>query len=298
MTTHESASYSKGSWTSGATDADFRAWGAACQNVLDNIGLTQVSSSTNWATTTIPTTPAGTFGANDVAVYKFNDSQSSTLEVYIKFEWGRGNITNAAAGHLALRVSVSETSSFTNVQTQYLIDGSSAADTGTWAGSFSDGCFVLINDWVVGNSATVSNAWVTVERSRSTSGAISATGMLFGITGGAVGSTTSTSNIGWTTYRLIFSPTSIAAYTPGKLLPDYISALTANTDYAVPMVWWAKEVACSTRSVVGVRSTGVGVLAQITVSDSGSSRTYRTPRSTSSWNSAFGANNRPAYRWE
>ena len=109
MAVFESDTFGHGAWSgSNATDADYRAWGAACQAAIAD-HLTEVSSTVNWTTATLPGT-ANTWTAGDSAIYRFNDGLT---EVYIKFEWGRCSTAHASYGaQFGIRISIAADADF------------------------------------------------------------------------------------------------------------------------------------------------------------------------------------------
>jgi hypothetical protein len=78
---------------SNTTDAEFRAWGSALSAAMQTCGLLQSTDTgqINWATV------ARTAGNNSVAgyeIYKFTDTLQATSPVFIKIEYGTGNVHN------------------------------------------------------------------------------------------------------------------------------------------------------------------------------------------------------------
>lgn len=84
-----------------ATDAGFRKWGKTWTDMLTTMGITEVYSNIDWATVLMPTT--ATYAGK--RVYKFDDSQSATREIYFSVEFGRGNISSADHG-FAIKITV------------------------------------------------------------------------------------------------------------------------------------------------------------------------------------------------
>lgn len=291
MTAYEGASFAKSTWGT-VTAADFRAWGSACQTVLNNSGLTQVSSSTNWVNTT-PSGTASTYNAGDVAVYKFNDG--ITPEVYIKFEWGRGATTGA--NQLQMRVTVSGDSAFATSATHYVSSGGTTAETASvWSACFIDSGFVLFSDEPVSNASTNQNTIVVVERSRSADNTPTDEAILFCMNGSGVNSTTATANSAWAVSKLVPEwRSSTLSYSWLMQTPLAQSALTTNADAVCSYLWGAEEHLYQTRTILQARSTTVGVLAEIAVNDGVGNKAYRSLRSTGT--ALAGSSQRLLYRW-
>lgn len=81
-------------------DAGFRAWGKATTDALDALGFTQEYSNIDWDTVAMPTTVNAAAGKR---VYKFNDANSPTQEVYFSLEFCRGDTTSS---YIGMRISV------------------------------------------------------------------------------------------------------------------------------------------------------------------------------------------------
>ena len=151
--------------TGSASDATFRIWGKAWTDTMDALGLTQVYSNIDWATVAVPTT-GGAFAGK--RVYSINDALSSTREIYICLEFGRGNTgtgsayTRAAA--FAIRVTVGRahsagtvsTDSFTN----YVCMGSTTA-AGEIIGYKTDAGIIVMSN---ADFEAYQNSCITVER--------------------------------------------------------------------------------------------------------------------------------------
>lgn len=296
MTTYTGSVFTKGLWGA-VTDAEFRLWGQACQNAIAGAGLTQVSSTVNWATTTVPTN-ASTFNANDTATYKFNDGGT---EIYLKFDWGRGSATTNAINQFALRVQMGADAAMAQSTTAVYACGgwqTAAISDYAWHASFSDGCFVLTE--VSGVTNTYNPITVFVERSRSASGAVNNNAAMLCIGGNSVNSATSSTTGPVYTRRMVFSPfATTATYGTGltHLSQTVLTALTSNTDSVVPFVWGYNGVLSPMRSIL-VATTSVGALQNVTITDGGTTRQYRSGCIPAGGLNALTASNRPIYRWE
>lgn len=144
-----------------ATDAGFRIWGKAWTDMMDTLGMTQVYSDIDWTTVTMPTTAVVWAGKR---VYRFNDSASSTREIYVTFEFGRTSTTTAGAGFgLRVTVGTQHTSGTVTgyVMTHYLAMTQTTADGGDIIGVRSDAGFSIFTNI---NMGTPYQGGVAVER--------------------------------------------------------------------------------------------------------------------------------------
>lgn len=137
-------------WT--ATDAGFRAWGQAWSDMMDDLGFTQEYSDIDWATVTMPTTNTTYAGKR---VYSFNDDLSSTREVYVSLEWGRGTTATALQGFaIRMTVGTQHTSGTVTgyVMSHYLVCSEAPSDGGDLIGVRTDVGFVIFTNLSAGTS--------------------------------------------------------------------------------------------------------------------------------------------------
>lgn len=89
------ATYSFSTLIDHTSDAGFRAWVGEFSGALISIGLTQTSD-TGQITTSTATRP-GTATSGGYQIYRFNDAAQSSLPIFLKVEYGTGNLANAPA---------------------------------------------------------------------------------------------------------------------------------------------------------------------------------------------------------
>lgn len=294
MTTYESATFSHGTWGS-ATDAEFRAWGSACQAALDNT-LTLITANVNWTTTTLSGV-AGTINAADWATYRFNDGGSQ--EIYIKVEWGRGSATAAAVNQFKIQFTLSKDSGFTQTTAvNYVTDGGGAAAVSdySWHASFSDGTFVLTNDSA--NHGTSNPVFVVIERSRDSDGTINQQAANLWMTGASLNSTTAASNALYAQRQIIFSPYS-ANSTLGTAYTLFLgTTTTANEDAVVPAVWGYNGRLVQSRGILLMKASSLASRMNVTVKRAGVDKAYRVNSLAANSFLASSATYRCLYRWE
>lgn len=164
-----------------ATDAGFRAWGETWTDMLDTLGLTQVYSDIDWTTVTMPTTATTYAGKR---VYSINDALSSTREVFIAVEFGRGSTTTASFG-FAIRVTVGTAHSAGTVSNyamqHFFTMTQSPSDGGDIIGVKSDLGFCV---WTNLNAGSAYQAGFALER-LAVSGTPSADGVVMMLSGQA-----------------------------------------------------------------------------------------------------------------
>lgn len=294
MTTYESATFSKAAWGA-VIDTEFRAWGQACQNAIAGAGLTQVSSTVNWATATVSGV-ASTFNASDTATYRFNDGLT---EVYIKFDWGRGSATAAAVNQFALRVTIGKDSGFAQATTSHYVTGGGTASAVTdysWHASFGDNCFVLLEEHSLYTS-TSNPIHCVIERSRDNDGTVNSNAVVCLMTGNSLNSATAAASAASTQRTMVFTP--FAAYTTANAthLTLTNATVTANKDAVAPVVWFYDSFACQMRSLVAIKTSSVGLRQNVTVQRSGVDKPYRAAGlATATFTAASSHKN--LYRWE
>lgn len=293
MTTHSGSTFSHALWGA-VSDAEYRAMGSACDTAITSAGLTTVSTTANWSSDTVPTS-ANAWG--NYTIYKFNDG--ITPELYVKVQWGRGSITGGLTGQFQMGVQISPDNS--NWCTQlYGVFGIAVADTSlAWDASFSDGCFVLVLDSAT-HTANWSPVFVAVERSRNYSDAINNVGAVVVHTSNGILGSSPAANASMQARRMKLSPfadVSIGNYwSQAAGAPTTAPTASNNIVPVYPHVVYVDEFSWNMRSVVSVNNSVVGTLSQMTVTVNGTSRTYRTTRSTS--NALTTSGYRLAYRWE
>ena len=273
MATYESASFSKASWSSvNGTDAEYRAWGQACQNAIAQ-HLTLVSSTTNWTTATFPAT-GNTWESQ--AIYRFNDGLA---EIYIKFEFGRSNTMHSTyGGQWGLRVTVATDATFSQTSSShYLGDGYNVACSDMmWLSSFGDGCFVLTSTTSTAHSS-FTPAIVVVERSRDYDGAPNSNAFICLISGVSLNGSASSPQ-SYSQKRIVFSP--FAVNNSGSSV-SYIdptdATLYGNIDTAAPVAWGSTDGHLyQMRSLLAVKQTTVPQFSDVAVTRQGVDHLYRT----------------------
>lgn len=292
MATYESAVFSKSAWGT-VSDADFRAWGAACEDAIAGAGLTLESSSVDWGTATISGT-ATTFNAGDSAIYRFNDGLE---EVYIQFEWGRGNTTGS--NQFAMRVRIGVDAAFaqgSSTVTHLTGIGAGAITDYSWHACFVDGCFILTESSNAAGS-TYNPYFLIVERSRDIDGTPNDDAVIMCVTGMGT-STTLTSNASATNRRIIFDPFSTATPSAQHLLSASLTTVTSGVDSAVPVVWGYNGILTPMRSALALQAATAGTFQNFTIDDNGTNRTYRTNSLPAQGFFASNSSYRIAYRWE
>ena len=294
MTTYSGSTFSHGLWGA-ASDAEYRAMGSACDAAITGAGLTAVSTTANWTSDTIPTTPAGTWG--NYSIYKFNDG--ITPEIYLKVQWGRGSITGGAAGQFMIGFQISPDNSNWTTQVFGYFGIATADSSMAWDASFSDSCFVLVMD-----SSVITASWtpvfLVVERTRNYSDAANNTGAILlnhcnGIGGAAPAASAQLQ--GRRMKCSAFADASVTNYISiASGIPGTAPTVVNNIEPIYPTVAYIDEFSWNMRSVLNVSNAVVGTLSQLTATVNGTTRTYRTTRSTATSMSASGY--RLAYRWE
>lgn len=130
-----------------ATDAGFRSLGQAVTDALEAVGFVAVYDTINWSTATMPASTGVYYSGK--RVYRFNDSNSSTQEVYFSVELGRGDTGTAAIGFRIRFVVGTTHSSGTvggHVQTHYIGIGSTATNEGEVVAVRTDAGFTLFSN--------------------------------------------------------------------------------------------------------------------------------------------------------
>ncbi len=296
MTTYESATFSRAAMGT-PSDAEFRAWGSACEDAIAGAGLTMVSSPVDWATTTIPAV-AGTINANDYATYKFNDGLE---ELYIRFGWGRGNITAAQAHQYLIQCIIAKDSAMTlGTTTSYVTSGSSASliSDWSWHASFGDNCFVLTEEHALMGSS-YNPATVVVERSRDNDGTVNEEAAILLMTGNTLNSvSTITANALAAQRQFVYSPLNASATANTTHVGFAGSSATANEDIAAPIVWGYDANLCQMRSMLAMRATSISSRQNITIKRNGVDKAYRVNAMGAGSFVATSATYRMIYRWE
>lgn len=294
MTTYESATFSKGVWGS-ATDAEFRAWGAACQAALDNT-LTLITANVNWGTTTLSGV-AGTINAADWATYRFNDGGSQ--EIYIKVEWGRGSATAAAVNQFKIQFTLSKDSGFTQTTAvNYVTDGGAAAACTdySWHASFSDGTFILTNDSA--GHGTSNPVFVVIERSRDSDGTVNQQAAILLMTGASLNSTTAASSALYAQRLILFSPFSASSALGSAHTLFLGTTTTANEDAVVPVMWGYNGRLVQSRAILAMKASSLTSRMNVTVKRAGVDKAYRVNALAAFCFMAASATYRCVYRWE
>lgn len=272
MTTYEGPAFTYGA-TAVPTDAEFRIWGEACETALDNL-LTPQSSTTDWATATVPTTAGALYSA--AAVYTLDDGV--TPEIWLKFEWGRAHISGSVFnGQFLLRCTMALDDTFSNVVMSYSTDRPSTPySDAQWIGSKGEGYFNLT---CYSTFTTYTSCGVVVERARNNDLTVRTDEVMMGSYGHKVESTSSSSysvaNGALQLSRIQFSPllkdasaTSSARY---DVLP--ITSIPAGpTENPVAPLMWHSLGSGRTNpmmSLAGVRSSIVPGFQELDVSING-----------------------------
>lgn len=86
------------------TSADFRAWVTAFLNALTTVGLVRVPFPGEINEATVGTQNAAPNGVAGAAVLRFDDSLQGTKPVFLKFEFGHSDSSNAGPGQLWVTV--------------------------------------------------------------------------------------------------------------------------------------------------------------------------------------------------
>ena len=292
MATFESAPFGHELWSPGelATDAEYRAWGAACQAAIAE-HLTEVSSTVNWTTAVLPAT-ANTWTAGDSAVYKFNDGLT---EVYIKFEWG-GAVNSNYGGQFGIRITIAADEGFALATGSHHIgDAYTTACTDMmWLSSFGDGCFVLTS--TTSTATTYTPATIIVERSRDYQGAPNGDGIIHLLSGPAMNGSSGTAQ-SYSQRRIVFSPFAVSnAGSSVSYLDPSDATLYGNVDVAGPFAWGSQDGHLyQLRSCMAVKSTTVPTYSDVTIQRQGEDHVYR---STMFASTMFLGASRTIFRWE
>lgn len=186
MTTYEGPAFTYGA-VAVPTDAEFRIWGEACETALDNL-LTPQSSTTDWATATLPTS-IGVL-ASGAAVYTLDDGV--TPEIWLKFEWGRAHISGSVFnGQFLFRCMMALDDTFSNVVLSYSTDRPSSTYTDAqWIGTKGEGYFNLT---CYSTFTSYTPCGVVVERARNNDLTVRTDEVMMGSYGHKVESTSSSS---------------------------------------------------------------------------------------------------------
>lgn len=297
MTTYESPVFTCGA-ASLPTDAEFRIWGEACETALDAL-LTPQSSTTDWATVTLPTT-AGS-GASGEAVYTLDDG--ITPELWLKFQWGRAhNSASEYRGQFMLLCTMALDSTFSNVLSGYCTDRPPSPTTDVqWIGAKGEGYFHLS---CMSSYTTMAPCTVVVERARDADLTVRTDEAMIGLSGMKVNSlSSSTYTVGGLSIgRWQFSPSvkdSALAVTGRTTVVD---PTTVNVGAAVnpvfPMLWPGQASGClyPMASVAVARSSVVPAYQNLDVEVSGVDVPFRsgaTPQALTGISGAY-----PLYRWQ
>jgi hypothetical protein len=293
MATYESAPFGHVLWGAGvvSTNAEYRAWGAACQAAIAE-HLTEVSSTVNWETATLPAT-ANTWTAGDSAIYKFNDGLT---EVYIKFEWGRTSTANYG-GQWGIRVTIAADEGFALAGgSHYIGDGyTPACSDMMWLSSFGDGCFVLTS--TTSTAATYTPATVIVERSRDYQGVPNGDGVIHLLSGPAMNGSAGTVQ-DYSQRRIVFSPFAVSNTGQSVSFLDPADAtLYGNVDVAGPVAWGSQDGHLyQMRSLMAVKATTVPTYSDVTIQRQGEDHVYRSTMFGGS--TMFIGASRTLFRWE
>lgn len=206
------------------TDAGFRIWGKAWTDTMYSLGFTQEYSNIDWTTVTMPTV-ASTYAGK--RVYKFNDSLSSTREIYVSLEFGRIVLATPRVS-FGIRMTVGTSHSSGTVTggtiTNYLSTWGSSADVGEIIGVKTDFGFALLSN--IPFSTDQYQAALLVERVRK-DGSASADGVLTFMCGSSVNSTSTAATAGLLTQVANYKANTVYA-AAGNGSP--MSALASTTD--------------------------------------------------------------------
>lgn len=183
---------------SNSTDALFRSWGKAFTDALDAAGFTRAADTgqVNWATVTAPLASNTVAG---YAIYYLNDSLHATAPVYVRFEFGTGFFSGGVA-YPRVNVIVGKSTNGAGVLAGILLPSTSISGTitasgvetlTTYAGYATAGAgYAALIPFVDDSSVALRPMFFMIERSRDTTGGISAAGLLIGYCS-AIGSTPS-----------------------------------------------------------------------------------------------------------
>lgn len=178
---------------SNTTDALFRAWGSALSAALAAVGMVKATDTgqINWTTVPAPTvinTQAG------YEIWRFADTLQATVPIFLRIGYGSGT----AIGLPSLWVTIGKGSdgagTITGVlqaQAQVAATSGSATTFVNWYVSSVDGSTLAIAPALAWYAAqTTSSWWLALERSRTSAGAATGTGLMFTRTVGVAFPTT------------------------------------------------------------------------------------------------------------
>jgi hypothetical protein len=168
--------------------ANFRSWGKAIDDQFTALGWVRTSDTgqINWTTVAVPS-GAGVFMG--YSIFRMADTLQSTTPIFLKVEYGS---SSAATATPAIRITVGQSTNGTGSITGNAIAPVAINAPGTYATadavsyySGSTGWFVMAT-WVSASVATNTGIFFSIERTKDTTGADNAEGVLiaWGYSGG------------------------------------------------------------------------------------------------------------------
>jgi len=169
------------SWTSApthTTDALFRAWGKGVSDAIAAVGFIRTADTgqINWTTVTMPTVANTQQGYE---VYRFNDTLQATAPLFFRVGYGSGSVLSYPSIWLTVGKGSDGAGAITSTLvplSQVGLSGSNATATASYASS-GDGSLLALAMFVGGGSTTYSRL-ALIERSRSSVGAATGTGVV------------------------------------------------------------------------------------------------------------------------
>lgn len=177
-----------------ASDAAFRAWGGGLSAAFAAVGMVKTADTgqINWITVTAPVSGSTYMGYE---VWRFNDSLQGTYPLYFKIEYGCATSATNPSWRWTIGKGSDGTGTITGVLQAATVIAAGTATSGiyNWYVSSGDGSMLAIApaaNLYTGGGPT-STWYLVLERSRSTAGAATGTGLLVveGSSGGAIPNT-------------------------------------------------------------------------------------------------------------
>jgi len=279
-------------WTStpaNSSDALFRAWGKGLSDAIAAVGFVRTADTgqIDWTTVAFPTAANTQQGYE---VYRFNDALQTTVPLFFRVGYGSG-LTN---GSPSIWLTVGKGSNGTGSITSTLTPSTQTSWTGTGASSVvsyassGDGSLLVVGMFLGAANSSLSKV-VLIERSRSSMGAATGTGVLC-----TSGPTVRTANYQgtytyppshrWPVAMPVDSNADTTLSTSGKA-PVFAATVTDG----MGNFWQPRSV------LVGMRSD-IGSFSSFTVPDWG---TYMgCGAGVAGWDGQAGSWSSPAIRWE